>query len=45
VIAGNDIHFNGVDKEMAVLYSHDAIVEGIARQAGPFVTLSWREKP
>jgi hypothetical protein len=45
VASGDKLVLNGPDGEMAILYSHDAIAEGISTNTGPVLTLSWREKP
>jgi hypothetical protein len=29
---------------MTILYSHEAIVQALAKYGGQFVTLSWREE-
>ena len=44
VIAGKDLHVHSHEDEAAVLYSEDAIANNIGKYAGPFVTLSWRER-
>ena len=45
LICGKDMKLRSKKEEIAVLYSEDAIAYNIGKYNGPFVTLSWRERP
>lgn len=45
LVCGDKLLIRGPDDQVAVLYSHDAIAQGIVTSAGRMLTLSWREMP
>ena len=45
LVAQDELKFHNGNSQCAVLYSSDAINNGISKYKGAYVTLSWREKP
>jgi type II secretory pathway pseudopilin PulG len=45
VICKDKLILRGPDDEVVILFSHDAIAQGIVQNAGRMLTLSWREMP